>query len=247
MEGMDNDTKRIAARVKKLLNLANDAGATEGERDNALRMAQATLAKYNLDMADVDAVTREAQDPRGQHEMIDQADLWACKVCHAVAEMMFCKYFVYSRRVGAHKKKHAFVGRKSNVEAAMDMSAWLIRCIEKESGIRMREIGELYPWRRSFCLGAADKIRRRVDEIVKNSKQAPGKGIVLASLYQTEMEANALVLAGMKMGTVRRGRNARTDAYYDGQKYGEGVNLNRQVKGTARPVVNPALRIGRSS
>jgi hypothetical protein len=43
----------ILEKVKKLLALANDKGATEGERDNALRMAHGMLAKHNLDMSDL--------------------------------------------------------------------------------------------------------------------------------------------------------------------------------------------------
>jgi len=38
-----------------MLRLANDAGASEGERHNAMRMAHATLAKHNLDLASVES------------------------------------------------------------------------------------------------------------------------------------------------------------------------------------------------
>ena len=48
----DDERNKILARVRKLLNLANNAAATEGERDNAMRMAHATLAKYNLSLAE---------------------------------------------------------------------------------------------------------------------------------------------------------------------------------------------------
>ena len=45
----------ILDRVKKMLAIANDSAASEGECDNALRMAHNTLAKHNLDMADLNA------------------------------------------------------------------------------------------------------------------------------------------------------------------------------------------------
>ena len=48
----EEDKARALARVRKMLALANDAAATEGERENALRMAHATLAKYNLELAE---------------------------------------------------------------------------------------------------------------------------------------------------------------------------------------------------
>ena len=52
---MSTPHEKIMARVKKMLTLAYDKGATEGERDNALRMAHKYLAKYNLDIAEVEA------------------------------------------------------------------------------------------------------------------------------------------------------------------------------------------------
>jgi hypothetical protein len=49
---------KILSRIQKMLALANDLAATEGERDNALRMAYNLMAKHNLDM-----VTVEARNP----------------------------------------------------------------------------------------------------------------------------------------------------------------------------------------
>ena len=46
--------EKILDKVKKLLAVANNEAATEGERDNALRMAHNMLAKHNLAMADLD-------------------------------------------------------------------------------------------------------------------------------------------------------------------------------------------------
>lgn len=48
---------KIINRIKKMLALANDAAAAEGERDNAMRMAYNLLAKHNLTMATVEGPT----------------------------------------------------------------------------------------------------------------------------------------------------------------------------------------------
>lgn len=63
---MTNDSEKIKilGRIRKMLALANNEGASEGERDNALRMAHATLAKYNLDMAEVESSGKPQQEAR---------------------------------------------------------------------------------------------------------------------------------------------------------------------------------------
>ena len=45
--------EKVLERIKKMLTLGNDAGATEAERETALRMAYNVMAKYNLTIADL--------------------------------------------------------------------------------------------------------------------------------------------------------------------------------------------------
>jgi hypothetical protein len=50
-------------KIRKLLALANDPGATDGERANASRMAAAFMAKHDIDLADLqEAELREQFD-----------------------------------------------------------------------------------------------------------------------------------------------------------------------------------------
>lgn len=55
---------KIINRVKKMMALANDPAASDGERENALRMSYAILAKYNLDMTDVEGKPTGPQEAR---------------------------------------------------------------------------------------------------------------------------------------------------------------------------------------
>lgn len=56
---------RVLARVRKMMALANDdAAASDGERDNALRMAHATLLKHNLTMAAAEEAGATAEEAR---------------------------------------------------------------------------------------------------------------------------------------------------------------------------------------
>jgi len=44
---------KIIEKIQKLLALGSCTGATDGERDNALRMAHGLLLKHNLSMVKV--------------------------------------------------------------------------------------------------------------------------------------------------------------------------------------------------
>ena len=225
---------KIINRIKKMLALANDAGATEGERDNALRMAYNLLAKHNLTMATVEGHTNEEKREKKAEQFYGRP--WALVVAQAVAKLFFCEYF-YMRSSTKNHVYHYFVGKESNSVTALEMAKYLVESLRKESNRRMRELGENVTWRRSFATGAANRIRSRVNEL-KAEASAPavstGTSLVLASLYDTEREANQLWLkeAGVSLRTAasRAKNSVDPGAYTRGQRYGDSLNLNRQLE-----------------
>ena len=132
-----DDHKKILSRVQKMLNLANNAGATEGERDNAMRMAHSTLAKYNLDLADVDAHNGEqkkaaAGEPREQHDATFYGRPWARNVCQNIGKLFFC-YYLYTSHKKATNVKHYFIGRHSNAITAALIAEFVVKSIMPEA------------------------------------------------------------------------------------------------------------------
>ena len=234
---------KIINRIKKMLALANDAAAAEGERDNAMRMAYNLLAKHNLTMATVEGHTNE--EKREQNAAQFYGRPWALVVASAVAELFFCKYF-YMRSRTRNQVHHYFVGKQSNSVTALEMTRYLVDSIKKEANQRMRAEGEGAAYRRSFSLGAANKIRQRVNELraeaTKPTGQATGTSLVLASLYDTEREANLRFLkeSGIRLRESRgRGKaSVDADAYHNGQQFGGTLSLNRQVSGEAKALLS---------
>lgn len=225
--------EKILERVRKLLALANDERATEGERDNALRMAHKTLALHNLDMEALDKFEREKLDPR-EHLDTEGWDLpWCRDLRDCISALFFCKYY-FGRRINATRGRHTYVGRASNVATAAYMCDWIIASVLKEAdklhGHRLTRAG------RSFCMGVVDRLRDRVREIIANTQQdieATGSGLVLADYYRTEKESNALY-ASTQWGeiAVHKSRASGTvdmDAYKDGERFGNKVNLSKQL------------------
>jgi hypothetical protein len=233
-----DDTNRILSRVRKMMALANDAGATEGERDNALRAAHATLAKYNLDMAQVEAATGTKEEGREMQADSYLGRPWARVISLSIAQLYFCHYFSSGK---GRTVKHVFVGRTSNCITAKEMSKFIVEAVYKEAskyGRSMFEGGEGAS-ARAFATGAAHRIYDRCEKLRKEAEapKATGTALVLANVYQLEavgnqdfLKAKGVVLIEGKASK----RSVRSQGFARGQVYGEGVSLHGQVGGTPR-------------
>lgn len=225
---------RILDKVRKMLNLANDAGASEGERDNALRMAHALLAKHNLDMSQVDMSGGGQGEARGEDHIKVRSKMWMAHVANAVAKLMFCTCYMTKRHDGLEL---TYIGRISNVTTAKEMTDYLIESIRREGAKFAKGDSRAHL---SFNKGATARIVDRCTVLRVDAERASqgastGTSLVLASVYKTELQANQDYLAskGIRLGKVRGGRQGVTDAtaYAAGSQYGNSVSLNRQVKG----------------
>ncbi len=227
--------EKIIDRIKKILAIANCAGATEAERDTAMKMAHNLMAKYNLSMA---SVTKSKKEGREHKERQTGSYPWVKCVCDDVAKLFFCSYF--STKVGS-QTRHTFIGLESNVQTAYEMSMYVIKSIEREARRKKKEGAHDGNWERSFCVGAQIVISRRCAELraaaEKESEKAPelssGTALVLASLYDSEKAANSqyvVQVLGVKLVTQTASkRNIGSDAMAKGMAYGKTVGLNKQI------------------
>jgi Protein of unknown function (DUF2786) len=230
---------RILDRVRKMLALANDSAATEGERDNALRMAYNLLAKHNLTEEDV---KRSGQQPADE-ERIDNSftswsQPWARTVFRAVAKLFFCNYYT-GGKYSSTKMRHIYVGKVSNATTAALMGEYLVTSILRECRKLYRE--NLSPQSRAFATGAADRIYWRVDALIREQGEAtPGTALVLANVYTQEKQGNdAFALAAwgeLKAGKSRERAKVDRDAYRAGSEFGAKASLNAQL-GTEEDVL----------
>lgn len=224
---------KVLERIKKMLALGNDSAASEGERENALRMAYNLLAKHNLSMNDLPG--DELNEPREKQETTVSADKWARSLAHSIADLFFCKYF-YQQTHTSGKDRHFFVGRVSNSITALSMSEYLIKSIKREATKRYKS--PTSPEGRSFCVGTVNTIRSRVQDMLRKDSEAtdgaaPGNALVLVAVRKRETELNDQWLedAGTTLATAkpRADNSLRAGAYYDGKSYGKSVSLNQQM------------------
>lgn len=237
---MSDEMKKVMERVRKMLRIANDAAATEGERDNALRMAHATLAKHNLSLSEAERDGAAPEEAREKGTFVGRDYPWMRTTVYAVAGLFFCEYVYCLLRSG--KVAHYFVGRASNIATAQEMSQFVISSIDREATRWSRENGTGGTGWRSFCKGAAYRVAERCAEIRRSAEKAPapvastGTALVLASVYAAEKAANEALMAQM-FGKLREGRNRQrnTDAYAHaaGREYGDRVSLNTQISSSS--------------
>lgn len=235
----EQDLDRAMARVRKMMNLANDPGAAEGERDNALRMAHATLAKFGMTMAEAEMKGRKEEDRAADRFEVRDFP-WCRTVGSAVAKLLFCRFF-YSKIGRSGHLKYTFVGRLSNVTTAREMCNYIIQSIQREANQRTRAMMADGNYNRSFCKGAAERVYERCEEIQRNAEReseaqkVPGTALVLASFYKNELAANQAYIDSVLNVRLRTGvdrqRNTTIAGHAAGREYGGTVSLNRQVGG----------------
>lgn len=227
---------KLINRVKKMMALANDPAASDGERENALRMSYAIMAKYNLDMSDVEGNPVGPQEARKGVKGEFYGRPWAVTVSSAVARLFFCKY--YYALLGKDQARHTFTGKESNAATAEAVARVLVESIKREASRQMRARGENATWRRSFATGAAFKISDRVRELMSGTAAlegvSTGSALVLVNLRDQEQKANELFVLQqgitLRTGKAKSFSNLKDDAYGRGRAFGESLNLSATKK-----------------
>jgi hypothetical protein len=233
-EREQDDATRILERVRRMLAIANDLAATEGERDNALRMAHNLLAKHQLDMEDVDAHAREKLDPRVRLDGTSWAMAWTHHVRQSIAKLFMCRYY-YGGKRNATQMGVTFIGRTSNVTTCAYMCDFIINSILKEGRKRFKH--NLSPETRAFALGCATKLAERVSQLRAEKQRdwkSTGSALVVLDVEETEDAANEALIkeAGTEIVVSKDRSDYKSlnwSAFVEGNEYGKTIGLNTQV------------------
>jgi hypothetical protein len=227
---------KIINRIQKMLALANDLAATEGERDNALRMAYNLMAKHNLDLARVEAFGKKVEEARIRFQNTGWSWMWAKQTRMIVADLFFCKYY-YGGSINGTQCRHNYVGRESNAMTAAVMADFVVDSILKEGRKIYKQ--NTAPGTRAFAIGAMHRLSERVEAIkaaqsASMEQESSGTALVLASHFESEKAANELFISeemGISLEVKRGGNRTIKDAgaYYKGREYGDKINLSEQL------------------
>ena len=221
--------KSIVAKIRKLLALADiNKNSHENERSVAMQAALDLLAKHNLSIAEISKTTLDIQpeEIRGTFKM----EPWIRGVLAATCKLYYTDYYLSGQRHfdGRIERFPVFIGTAENIAVTIDMATWLIKSIRQESNKLYKEAHE----RKSFRLGAADRIFDRAGELTRAEKNANATAVgtsLMVIRNQFEL-ANEKHLAKKNLRPFKaRPMHLDFDAFSSGEAFGEQVGLDRQM------------------
>jgi len=224
----DLPSDSILEKARALLRLASNEAATEHEASLAMERLQALLLKHNLDMADAERMEGEEPCQVFDEEFsIGGRGDWKVSLLNMVARQNFC-------RVMTSNGIPHVIGRKYNIEVVKEMSSWLISQLDvlatTQAGVQAF-LGEPVNglWRRSFLLGAINRLKERLKEL-SEGQDAATKALVL------DLATESANFMHQAYPFLRRGVRIEVDpnAYRAGVGAGSIVSVmpsSRQVEG----------------
>lgn len=213
----------IIDRIRKLLALARDKGASEAEAATAMEMASKLMLQHNIKESEVD---EKKEEPGLFPGVYPSADEWEYNLAAAAAKIYSCKEFEASVR---GQKVIGFVGLKENCEAALETLKWLVEQGEaqyKQSLPKGLSKSERAEFRRTFKFGLSLRVLDTAQQIVEKNKLT-GKALMVIDQQKAEAEEALGNMGGRQRA--RRSKDLRS-GHIAGFVAGENVKLNERTK-----------------
>lgn len=101
-------------KIRKLLTLAEDPAASEGEIENALKAAQTLMAKYELEADEIDLSPEDLIEDKEFDFVSKQGELknWTWDLFHIICKSQNCELLVSKRIVLDEKNKIIWIKNK---------------------------------------------------------------------------------------------------------------------------------------
>jgi len=222
------DKQRLIEVVSKLVALANDAGATDGEKAAATEKAAKMMAKYSISDFEIGAFNGEAEldltrvDIEG---LTGRHRNWESTLAGTIARVFDSRVVLttYTEPWSA-----SFVGFAADVEVSVHFYTRLRRAVTRYS--KLEYPGAQLKNRNVFAYGMVRKLGQRLQEaFVKRDEYIPSdcKDLVIAKGckvkdFMEELFPNTRSTSGPKIKGSR-------EAYIKGQKAGEKVTLHTPI------------------
>lgn len=224
---MDNTTDSIIKRIKKLLTLANNSGATEAEAKNAMAMAQRLMTKYNISMANVG-------DDSSQGSINHEA-FFRRKGCFNDADKLIMNLLTryYKVRIIYSGNTIIIVGRPENVEIAKYVHGYLRTVFFKCWNEYKRTTD--FANKASFYKGLWVGIDQRMEESEKQAKSEETTDAVqkyeLVLVNERQAISNYIdITFGRLRSTKARRTNLSSRDFEAGHAKGRTVQINQAIR-----------------
>ena len=219
---------KIRARIVKMLTLAKDGGASEGEVENATRMARQLMNEYNIDASELQEAERgtvKVGDHVGMKKTVfEDWEKQLTLVCEFV-----CDVKPYTSTLAAGQEVH-FVGLPTDVAIARELYSTLL--ITVKTMAKQRCGAGWTRSHRSYCLGFVDSLVRKAQaERDKSDSSTPAGAIVL----RKDVLVKKYVEENLKFHYERAADIHDRDAFMRGQADGRNadIGVNNRIGGRA--------------
>ncbi|MGB3833779.1 MAG: DUF2786 domain-containing protein [Mesorhizobium sp.] len=229
---MNDQQKKIAARIKALMAKTTAAGATEEEALSAMQKAREMMDKYGLTK---EAIEQDAATIDRQSIKRDNYKTFVIKDHLAMQVARYCDCKVWMNR---KEGTMTFFGTEQDRQFA----AWLIESLDlfvrnqtvrfmQDSGFRNGS----GPWDRQkgFMVGCIDRINRRLHQLSderNRQKAGNGRSLVVVKMQLVERAFNQI---GMRLRSSSKSSGMKGDgsAFAAGQAAGDRANFARPING----------------
>lgn len=165
---MENSREKIVARIKKLLAVADDRGATEHEASTAALAAQRLIAEYDVEQWEIHAKDAE---PIETVYAVDSVRRWRWHLADVIAPAFRCKTYQtrkFDTERGRYVHLMAFYGYKTDATAAAMTFNSLYRIGNRlaQRYSRGAEYGTYNAYVTGFVAGIASELEKQSEALM---------------------------------------------------------------------------------
>lgn len=219
------NNEKALDRIKKLLRLARDSGATQAEAESALLQAQRIMAEHGFEDGEVlETAAPEEAILDEDVAVVRRREFWRGRLAVTVARNFRCKMYWRSRPDGLNGVH--FLGRKGDVAIAREVyvAAQEVALQQARSFLAVNRGGLVA--RNAFLAGFAEGLAAKFDEQVAVMKAA---GTSLAVVADAGVEAKYDELE-LRTGKRSSARLSDPSARAAGQQAGRAFELRRNLQ-----------------
>jgi len=214
--------EKIIQTIRKILELSKN-NPSEEEAKSAAMKAQELLAKYHIDMKEVESIDIDTVESIEEVRVDVPAKKWKYKLARIVADNFRCRHFYIGKSV------LVFYGHKTDADVASETYKYLFNVGNRLAG---REVDKVFGKTgtsanvyNSFVAGFCAGIEEALGE------QCKALMIVTPEDVKTSFEEMSKNFGTMKGGAMRIGANAYCrEAYESGKTEGRHAIRSKQIE-----------------
>jgi hypothetical protein len=232
---MDEKKAKMMSILEKMLRLAMDSGATEGEKEVAERKASEIMAKYKIHRSEL--TLQDKSDPdsgmgRNFCKIIDLNAKWIITLISGLTTVFECRPLVHTGYRKTITGMEVF-GEQDDVETVVEMFNRIQLHI---TWAAWSEIGQNAGARRlrSFCQGASDRVYYRLQKMYRRmqSESVQCRDLVVVKKQKAQDYLNRQIGPTTPMkGATSENSNKYGKEYFAGAAAGDRIDLGNTRKG----------------